>query len=192
MSLNKIISGCLCYFHVYEIKKMICMLWKSFSVFKSISKHWCKLDYKIAWRRGVFSSWTFPRTKSNEGKPCRIHMWKGWAGIRNGFKGPAKVSQHAHQAMNPCTPKPSGRPSFLTQKQNMNRYFICVTALSSNPLVVFNLPAFEQIINVVAIKTKEVNQIQLVGKENQVIITKNSAQVTQPSASMLQHRQFGP
>lgn len=67
-----------------------------------------------------------------------------------------------------------------------------MTALLSNPLVVFNLPAFEQIINVVAIKTKEVNQIQLVGKENQVTITKNSAQVTQPSADMLQHRQFGP
>lgn len=37
----------------------------------------------------------------------------------------------------------------------------------SNPLTVFNLPVFEQIINVVAIKTKEVNQIQLAGNETE-------------------------
>lgn len=40
-----------------------------------------------------------------------------------------------------------------------------MVALLSNSLMVFNLPVFEQIINVVAMKTKEVNRIQLAGSK---------------------------
>jgi hypothetical protein len=42
-----------------------------------------------------------------------------------------------------------------------------VVALLSNSLMVFNLPVFERIINVVAMKTKEVNQIQLAGSKTE-------------------------
>lgn len=38
----------------------------------------------------------------------------------------------------------------------------------SNPLMAFNLPVFEQIINAVAVKTKEVNRIQLPGNETEL------------------------
>lgn len=41
--------GVYCYFQVDDIKIIIiCMLWKSLSVFKTISKSWCKWEEKAA------------------------------------------------------------------------------------------------------------------------------------------------
>lgn len=68
-----------------------------------------------------------------------------------------------------------------------------MTALLSNPVTIFNLPVFEQIINVVAIKTKEVNGIQLSGNgTHQVTITMNPAWAAQPPACCWHRPQLKP
>lgn len=93
-------------------------------------------------------------TNLNVSYSCRVCNWTCWGWRKDSPKCPMQQVPAS---------RPSTVLSYLPKTETKNRQFPAA-ALLSNSLTVFNLPVFEWIINVVAMKTKEVNRIQLSGK----------------------------
>lgn len=128
-----------------------------------------------------------------------VYTGKGMSCNEKRLQGPGERSPHGPAAQwIPAHPSPAaGLLFFLKTKTNYGQTFICDCFVKwSNPLMVFNLPVFEQIINVVAIKTKEVNQIQLAGNETEPSNNYNELCTGDPATACCQQRpslkiQFG-